>query len=83
MSLNTDEIDLAFNLLRAFVLDLQTPVAIADQSTFLPVLSDFRRVAAVGKTRTQIAVLINRHFQEDQPHTNKAVSHKTGNISES
>ena len=64
MSLNRREIAQLAGIVRGLVKDLQAPVAIADQATFLPVLSDLTNTAATGLTRAQMAALVNRFYAE-------------------
>ena len=64
MSLDQREIGKLVAIVRGFVKDLQSPVAIVDQSTFLPTLSDFANTSQSGMTRAQMAALVNRYYAE-------------------
>ena len=82
MSLNERELGQLVGMVAAIVDDLQKPVAIADQTTFKPVLADFPKLSKVGFTRAQMAALCNRYFQEQSESSKRATSHRPALISE-
>jgi hypothetical protein len=80
MSLNTTDIDRVFRAARAFAIKIRAATAIADETTFIPVMADFKGIAI---SLNDLAVLINRHFKEDEPHVHKTSSNKLSDIAES
>jgi hypothetical protein len=82
MSLNQSDIAKLVGVVRGLCLDLQTPVAIADQTTFLPVLSDLRATSRAGVSTAAMAALVNRFYREHPPYDNMTSERRPTPISE-
>jgi hypothetical protein len=81
MSLENRQIDELIQVARVFCQKLQAGSAIADTTTYIPVVGDFPGLPTNVNTTAKIAVLVNRYFREGRSE-NVAPRNKLGDIAE-